>query len=159
MNIELKRFTTSTRLSQETTAFAADVWVDGAKAGHAENDGHGGATIVHLDPAVRAKVEAHGKALVPDEYKSLTGGAEWIVDQLVEATLQRKAEAALSKKISKNDTNARVVLAKEGLRAARFRVGATWCWFAFKPLDDPKAIATALVAKQAGGLDELVVLS
>ena len=41
MKIELRRFTTNARLSQETTAFAADVWVDGKKVGYAENDGHG----------------------------------------------------------------------------------------------------------------------
>jgi hypothetical protein len=64
VKIQLKRFTTNARLSQETTAFAADVWVDDKKAGHTENDGHGGATIVRLDPSIRDKVEAHGKTLV-----------------------------------------------------------------------------------------------
>ncbi len=158
MNIELKRFTSNARLSQETTAFAADVWVDGLKVGHAENDGHGGATIVHLDPTVRSKVEAHGKTLVPEEYKSFTSGAEWVVDQLVEAILQKKAEAAFAKKVAKEDAKARVVFAKEGLLAARFRHGWAWCWFGFRQGSDPRANAAVIAAKHEGAMDELVVL-
>lgn len=159
MKIELKRFTTNARLSQETTAFAADVWVDGKKAGHAENDGHGGATIVHLDPSVRGKVEAHGRALVPAEYAAFTGGAEWIVDQLVEAELQKKSDKAFAKKIASADAKEKAASAKQGLVAARFREGDTWRWFAFKPGADPKALADAIAAKHKTLVDELVVLS
>lgn len=158
MNIELKRFTSNARLSRETTAFAADVWVDGLKVGHAENDGHGGATSVHLDPAVRGKVEAHGRTLVPEEYNGFTSGAEWVVDQLVEAALQKRAESSLAKKIAKEDANARTVFEKHGLRAARFRNGRSWCWFPFKQGDDPRAVATEIAVKHKGAMDALVVL-
>ena len=132
MKIELRRFTTNARLSQETTAFAADVWVDGKKVGHAENAGHGGNTNVRLDPSIRAAVEAHGKTLVPAKYKSFTSGAEWLVDQLVEAELQRREDAPFAKRIAKADAKEREHSAKAGLRAARFRHDATWCWFNFK---------------------------
>ena len=159
MKIELKRFTTNARLSQETTAFAADVWVDGRKVGHAENDGHGGMTMVHLDKSVRDQVEAHGKTLVPDEYKSFTGGAEWIVDQLVEAELQKKADKSFAKKIANADAKQKAVYAKKGLLAARMRHGDTWTWFAFKPGSDPKAVANAIAAEDKTLVDELVVLS
>src|SRR5215831_3230353 len=104
MNVELKRFTTNARLSQETTAFAADVWVDGKKVGWAKNEGCGGATLVHLDPSVRDQVETHGKALVPAEYARFTSGAEWIVDQLVEAELQKRSDKSFAKKIANADT-------------------------------------------------------
>lgn len=157
MNIELKRFTTNARLSQETTAFAADVWVDGKKAGHAENDGHGGSTMVHLDPSVRAAVEAHGKALVPPEYKFI-GGAEWIVDQLVEAELQKKHDKAQARKLAGIDAKEKSACEKRGLRAARLRSGDTWLWFAFKADADPKAVANAIAVKEKMSVDELVML-
>lgn len=159
MKIELKRFTSNARLSQETTAFAADVWVDGKKAGTAENDGHGGATFVHLDRSVRDAVEAHGKALVPPEYKDFTGGAEWIVDQLVEAELQKKSDKAFAKKIAKADAKEKAACAARGLVAARLRHGDTWMWFAFKPGADPKVLADTLAAKHKAIVDELVVLA
>ena len=159
MKIELKRFTSNARLSKDSTAFAADVWVNGKKAGTAENDGHGGATIVDLDRSVRGAVEAHGKALVPAEYKSFVGGAEWIVDQLVEAELQKKSDKAFAKKIAAADAKEKAAGAKRGLLVARFREGETWCWFAFKPGMDPKDAANALAAKQQVIVDELVVLS
>jgi hypothetical protein len=158
VQVELKRFTTNARLSQETTAFAADVWVDGKKVGHAENDGHGGATIVHLDPSVRDQVEAHGKTLVPDEIKGYTTGAEWIVDQLVEAELQKRADAAFAKKIAKADAAEKAACEKQGLHAARLRCGDEWLWFAFKTGADPKAVAIAIAAKEKIAVDELVVL-
>lgn len=159
MKIELKRFTTNARLSQETTAFAADVWVDGKLAGHAENDGHGGATMVRLDPSVRATVEAHGKTLVPAEYKNFTSGAEWIVDQLVEAELQKKSDKAFAKKIANADAKEKAKCAQQGLQAARLRHGDTWLWFAFKTGADPKVLADAIAAKHQTLVDELVVLS
>ncbi len=159
MNIELKRFTTNARLSQETTAFAADVWVDGKKVGYAENAGHGGNTMVHLDPSVRSAVEAHGKTLVPTEYKFVSG-TEWIVDQLVEAELQKKSDKAFAKKIAAADAKEKAECQKKGMRAARMRQGDTWLWFAFKPGADPKALADAIAAKQkTPPVDELVVLS
>ena len=50
MKIELKRFSYNARLSEETNAFAADIWVDGKNVGFAKNDGHGGNTMVHIKP-------------------------------------------------------------------------------------------------------------
>ena len=158
MKIELKRFTTNARLSQETTAFAADVWVDGKKVGHAENDGHGGCTLVQLDPSVRDQVEAHGKTLVPIKYANFTSGAEWVVDQLVEAELAKKSDQAFAKKIANADAKEKARSQAQGLRAARLRHGDTWLWFAFKPDADPKALADTIAAKRKAVVAELVVL-
>jgi hypothetical protein len=154
VKIQLKRFTTNARLSQETTAFAADVWVDGKRVGHAENDGHGGATIVRLDPSICALVEAHGKTLVPDEIKGFTTGAEWIVDQLVDAELQKRSD----RKIAKADAAEKAACEKQGLHAARLRCGDEWLWFAFKAGTDPKVVAVAIATKEKLAVDELVVL-
>jgi hypothetical protein len=158
MKIELKRFTTNTRLSQETTAFAADVWVDGKKVGYAENDGHGGCTLVRLDPSVRDAVETHAKTLVPAEYKSFTSGAEWVVDQLVETELQKRHDKSFEKHIAKTDAKERAHCSQHGLRAARFRHDVTWRWFGFKADADPKSAADAIAAKHKILVDELVVL-
>ena len=159
MIIELKRFTSNARLSQETTAFAADVWVDGKKAGYTSNNGHGGNTNVQItDRSVRDAVEAHGKALVPAEYKGFTSGAEWLVDQLVEAELQAKSDKAFAKKIANADAKEKAKCAQQGLQSARLRHGDTWLWFAFKPGSDAKALADTIAAKHKAVVDELVVL-
>jgi hypothetical protein len=46
MRLQLKNVYFSERLSQETNAFAADVYLDNRKFATAENDGHGGPTLV-----------------------------------------------------------------------------------------------------------------
>ena len=43
MNIELRRVSYNAALSQETSAFTAEVWIDGELAFHARNQGRGGA--------------------------------------------------------------------------------------------------------------------
>jgi hypothetical protein len=42
MEIELKKVKICKFMSEETTCYKAEVWVDGEKAGYAENEGHGG---------------------------------------------------------------------------------------------------------------------
>lgn len=48
MKIELKNLKTAQHLSQETTAYSATIYVDGQRAFHASNSGHGGAD--HIVP-------------------------------------------------------------------------------------------------------------
>ncbi|KAJ8138093.1 hypothetical protein OY671_008695 [Metschnikowia pulcherrima] len=43
MKIELRRISYNAALSQETAAFAAEIWIDGESAFHARNQGTGGA--------------------------------------------------------------------------------------------------------------------
>lgn len=45
MNIQLKNIKVAKHLSQETTAFSADVYINNVKAAYCKNDGHGGATF------------------------------------------------------------------------------------------------------------------
>jgi hypothetical protein len=49
MQITLKNLKISKFMSEETTCFQATIYVDGKKAGMAQNDGHGGSTYCHLD--------------------------------------------------------------------------------------------------------------
>jgi len=47
MKIELKALKYSDFASQETHCFHANIYIDGKKAGWAENNGHGGMTSIH----------------------------------------------------------------------------------------------------------------
>lgn len=49
MEITLKNLKVAKFMSHETTCFQATIYVDGKKAGFAENEGQGGCTNVHLD--------------------------------------------------------------------------------------------------------------
>ena len=91
MQIELRRVSYSATLSQETSAFTADIWVDGKKAGTAENHGTGGCTNSH-PPALQQRLDEHGKTLPQVDIGSMSGGApsliaqdgEWIVGRLLD---------------------------------------------------------------------------
>ena len=50
MNITLKKIAIYHRLSEETTAYNADVYIDGVKSYAASNDGHGGCDFFHPYP-------------------------------------------------------------------------------------------------------------
>jgi hypothetical protein len=64
MTFELKRISHSERLSEETNAYAADLWVDGKLLAHVKNDGHGGCDMTY--PAkgrTAAEIDALDKRL------------------------------------------------------------------------------------------------
>lgn len=163
MKIELKRFHHSERLSQETNAFSADVWINGKKVGAAENAGHGGNTNVHITPReLREKVEAFCKPLLPAEYASFTSGVEWFIDELVTAIIKAKDDKRFAASIARSDKKSVVEFGGKGLGAARFRhktEGAeTWRWYGYKLGTDPVAGAKHLAAKHGVTIDEVVVL-
>lgn len=144
MKVELKRLQIYERMSQETTAFNADVWIDGKKAGTAKNAGHGGNTDVRIDDrALAAALREYGKKLVPDEYKKFPPpGDEWIVDDLVERAHAAKETARVAKKTAKIDAEFKVDCAARGTHAARFKTDAlTTRWIEYK--DEGKARAEA----------------
>lgn len=114
--IQLKKLAIFPRMSEETTAFAADVWVDGAKVGYAKNDGHGGSTFVDwaVPHARRQEIEAALKPRVPAEY-TFANGVAWAIDEIVEAK-------RIEKETAKNDARFKRLCAKHGTGAARFDV-------------------------------------
>lgn len=120
MQLDLKKLAIYPRLSKDSTAFNAVVYVDGAKVGHAENDGHGGETLIYwaVPPARRAEIEAAFKALVPAEFTSAPGTA-WAIDHLVE---EKRAE----KEVAKTDASFKRHCAKHGTSAARFDTPAEY---------------------------------
>lgn len=116
MNIELKRISIYERMSEETTAFNADLWVNGKKIGEASNEGHGGPTsyraIFGNDEARRllAEAEAYCKTLPPVTSTLLVAGdetftydqtLETFIDDLIEKEAERKEKAKLEKKMAK----------------------------------------------------------
>jgi len=96
--ITLKRFQHYPRMSEETTAFNADIAYEGVTVGTAENDGHGGCTFIHLNDkgrAITALVEA--SRLPEGNDDSLTD----IVDNLVEKTIHSKWVEKQRKRVQK----------------------------------------------------------
>jgi hypothetical protein len=88
----------SARLSQETNAFRASVYLDGRKVAVASNDGHGGQTlIVWLDTGSRLDVEAGVKAALESARLDSADDRDWfkkhmgveaIVDDMVADTIR-----------------------------------------------------------------------
>jgi hypothetical protein len=91
MQIELRRISYSAALSHETRAFTADIWIDGRKAGNAENHGTGGCTNIHPH-ALQQRLDEYGKTLPQVDIGSMSGGepsliaqdGEWIVGRLLD---------------------------------------------------------------------------
>lgn len=66
MKIELRKVAHYPRLSQETAAFNADLYIDGVKRATVENDGHGGPNMVH-PWQVGKEIDDYAKTLPPKE--------------------------------------------------------------------------------------------
>lgn len=110
MDVTLKNLRHNPRLSHETNAFTADIWIDGKKAGYAENAGHGGSTLIQPREC-RDRLNAYAATLprvqtdLPDHEDpsrtwSYQPDAENLVDDLVTKTLQENhVKRILSKRV------------------------------------------------------------
>lgn len=113
MKFELKSIQTNLSFSEETICFRAILYVDGVKAAHCENDGHGGSTFInYLDKTIEAKVSAYVATLPPvvtdipdhtDPTKKFTypQSDEHIVDDLVQQHLKKKSDDKVEKSLKK----------------------------------------------------------
>lgn len=155
--VQLKRLQVHARLSEETTAFTADVWIDDKRAGYAKNDGHGGETFVHVtNPVLATALREYGDARVPDEYKTFTPGDAWIVDGLVEEALAAKELARVAKKTARVDAEFQVDCEARGTHAARFKTdGLTTRWIEYR--DEATAKSTA--EKKYGAISDWTVIA
>jgi hypothetical protein len=89
MKIELRRITYNARLSEETPAYAADVYVDGKKRGTTQNDGHGGMDMIHPH-SLQQEIDAYAKTLplLPSPYGApFEQSAETIFGDLLDTWL------------------------------------------------------------------------
>lgn len=157
MKVELKRLQIYERMSEETTAFNADVWIDGKKAGIAKNAGHGGNTDVRIDDrALAAALREYGKTRVPDEYKKFAPGDEWVVDHLVDKARAAKETARVARKSAKIDAQYKATCPARGTHAARFKTDAeTTRWIEYRD----EAVARAEVEKKFGAVAEWTVVA
>jgi len=96
MKIELKNISHSPRLSQETEAFAADLWINGKKVAYCENDGHGGCTNYNTyNPSLRPllkEAEEYCKWLPPEDFNGheLSMDLEFMIDKMLYEWIEAK---------------------------------------------------------------------
>jgi hypothetical protein len=110
MNLQIKNVHFSERLSEETNAFACDVYFNGKKFAYAKNDGHGGETCINRQPNcedIYKQAESYAKSLpnIVSKYKGKDGNfitwnsdLEGVVDSLLETWLDNKVLSTNSRK-------------------------------------------------------------
>lgn len=134
MKIELRKVQVYPRLSQETIAFNADLYLDGKKVGRAENDGHGGQTRVDGMPYPKfQEINAWVVANVPKETIDMGDGQAYVmeydlpsyIDKLVEAYEQSRLDAKEAKRIAKADREAIAEFTAKGMRTLRWQCKTT----------------------------------
>ena len=95
MKIELKALKYSDFASQETHCFHANIYIDGKKAGWAENNGHGGMTNIQPHE-LWAEIKQHTDKIPPTIYKygdqemTLEASPDGFIDELVTLALHEK---------------------------------------------------------------------
>ncbi len=108
MEIELKNVKFYERMSEETNAFTADIFVNGKNVGYAKNDGRGGCTDYHHNSAKDREIidaaEKYCLTLPPINYSfgEIDMNLENKIDQLFEEWLKAKDENKLQKKLQKD---------------------------------------------------------
>lgn len=102
MKIELRRFKEFPRMSEETVAFIADLYIDGKKRGAVSNDGHGGANMFD-DHAAEREVETFAHTLPPDEseYGPIDMSADFLISKIVGELMAERDVTKLVKKMVK----------------------------------------------------------
>ena len=110
MKIELKKIKVSESQSEETTAFTADIYIDGKNAGYAKNDGHGGCTLIGSYESkgreLLESAEAYCTTLPNKVIEGLQGSfkvdLESFVEDLLYEHLNAKEEVRIAKKLAKD---------------------------------------------------------
>jgi hypothetical protein len=95
VKIELRKVSFSERNSEETNCFAADIYINGKRAGECSNDGHGGSTSYRIQPeSLEREFEAYCKGLPPTpadgDFPELPMSADFYLDILVVKWLENK---------------------------------------------------------------------
>jgi hypothetical protein len=107
MKIELKKIRVVEAFSEETTAFSADLYINGKLVGYTKNDGHGGETDIYCNhasdsPLHKLLYDAIEWAKAQPPY-SEGGGTpldmtlDFYIDLMVDAHLKTKEDAKLKK--------------------------------------------------------------
>ena len=105
MNAELRKVKVYDGMSRETTAFNAELWIDGELAAHVENDGGGGPNFIryvdrsHGRSAYETAFDAWTEAMPPtpadDDFGPLEMDAElWIGEEVERIALVQQLRRA-----------------------------------------------------------------
>lgn len=125
MKIELKNLEVNLRFSEETTMFQADIYVEGKKVAYAQNDGRGAETYYNIYAKPESEYERNLElveqaeqycATLPDDILTydhngetrtleLTRSLRYVVDELVEKSIQDKETKKFQKKLEKDMEN------------------------------------------------------
>jgi len=91
MKIELKNVSYNKKLSQETSAYAADIWLNGVKRGSVQNAGHGGPDMFYPH-TLGNEIETYAKTLPPVEFhgSSLEQNADMVLGEILNTYLAAK---------------------------------------------------------------------
>lgn len=108
MNIEIKNIQVFDKMSEETNAFHASIYIDGKRVGEAKNNGKGGMTdyhAIHHDymPLIK-NAEEYCKELPPLKFSdggTLPMDFELYIDTEVENFIKNRETAKMQKKILK----------------------------------------------------------
>lgn len=116
MKIELKNIKHSEFASHETYCFMATIYIDGKKAGMAENDGRGGCTNFH-PYELEVKINEYAKTLPPRESNypdPKDASKKWVYEEDAESLINNLITDHLYSKDLKRRLAKRVLTLKEG---------------------------------------------
>jgi len=109
MNIELRNVVIYDKMSEETTAFRASLYIDNKRIGFAKNDGQGGCTTYHPDDHrnwdLLRKAETYCLGMGPDvvsydgESVTINMTLEYYIEKLLWKFVADKEDAKLKKKM------------------------------------------------------------
>ena len=102
MKIQLKNVKINDSFSEETICFKADLFVNGKKIAHAENDGRGGCTFIYAYPDKKselAEVEKYCKTLPKRVYDfgEFDNDLESVIEDLLNEKMQEKEQKKIDK--------------------------------------------------------------
>ncbi len=148
MNITLKNIKHAEFASHETNCFTANIYLDKKKIGEAENDGHGGETILHfVSSAVENAFRAFCKAQLPlkTEWGPVEMTAELYVEMLLEVYLKEREEKKMQKRVQKEKER----LATMGCLTVQIDTPACTYWVGIRA-PDQKDRAVEVMQKKYG---------
>ena len=119
MKIELRKVKICKWMSEETTCYQAEIWIDGKKVGDASNEGHGGPDMIHgkatidgVTQSLHCVLDEYATKMLPirqTKWGEIKPNAEILMGKLLTDWEARKAfEKDIAKKVlytkdSKND--------------------------------------------------------
>lgn len=125
MKLQIKNCKINLTFSEETIMFKADVYINGKKCAHADNDGRGGCTFVRPYPGCADIVNEADKYFksLPDELIKHSAGdftfrrsLEFAIDDLVYDMVNKKEKDAFDKKM-KRDMVKGLVVSNDNLKS------------------------------------------